>query len=99
MIPVTEPSPEHLAYWSGFEHRVVIFLAPDDPPGAEPCPGIVTRVVEDGRTFEVVRVAWKPDEIEVAHLAQGGTIWLSCWGGLPAHMLEVQPPTPAECPR
>jgi hypothetical protein len=32
------------------------------------------------------------DEIELAALAHGGTIWLSTWGGLPAHQLEVQAP-------
>lgn len=39
-----------------------------------------------------VRVAWTPDEIELTHLARGGTIWLSTWGGLPVHSLQVQAP-------
>jgi hypothetical protein len=90
MIPVTDLTPEHQAYW---DHApITIFTAPEDPAGCVPCPGIVTRIIEDGRSFAVVRVAWKPDEIEIAHLAKGGTIWLSTWGGLPPHMLEVQAP-------
>lgn len=80
------------AYWSDYEHREVTFTAPDDPPGCEPCRALVTRTFEDGRAFDVVRVPWKPNEIELVHLAKGGTIWLSTWGGLPAHMLEVQEP-------
>lgn len=99
MIGQVEITDEHLAYWADYEPRVVIFTAPDDPPDCVPCPGVVTTMREDGREFTVVRVAWKPNEIEVAQLAQGGTIWLSTWGGLPPHFLEVQPPhtRPAEC--
>ena len=82
----------HDAYWAAYDRRVVTFTAPEDPPGCEPCRAIVTHTVEDDRHFDVVRVPWKPDEIELAHLARGGTIWLSTWGGLPPHMLEVQEP-------
>jgi hypothetical protein len=62
-------------------------------PGIEPAVVIVTqpRGPQD-LGMRCVRVAWKPSEIDLAHLAQGGTIWLSCWGGLPPHMLEVQAP-------
>lgn len=28
---------------------------------------------------------------EIAALAAGGTIWLSTWGGLPPHQIEVAP--------
>lgn len=41
---------------------------------------------------EVCRVAIAVDDIEVAHLAKGGTLWLSTWGSLPVFMLEVQEP-------
>jgi hypothetical protein len=40
----------------------------------------------DGRA---VHVPWELDEIELATLANGGTLWLSCWGGLPVHQLQV----------
>lgn len=98
MNPVTVYSDEQRGYWAGHDARVVVFTSPADPPGCIPCPAIVTRVVEDGRAFDVVRVAWQPDEVEVAHLARGGTIWLSTWGGLPAHALEVQAPGPVTRP-
>jgi hypothetical protein len=38
---------------------------------------------------KVSRVPWTLDDDEIARLAGGGTLWLSCWGGLPMHMLEV----------
>lgn len=93
MIGQIEITEDHMAYWRSVDPdaRVVIFTAPEDPPDCVPCPGVVTRMVEEGREFHVVRVAWKPNEIELAQLALGGTIWLSTWGGLPPHMLEVQP--------
>lgn len=100
MIGQVEITEAMLDYWRGVDPdaRVVVFNAPeDDPPGCQPCPAVVTVTVEDGRPFAVVRVAWKPNEIELAQLAQGGTIWLSTWGGLPAHMLEVQQPTSPTC--
>lgn len=76
-----------MAYWADLNPRPSLFTAPGEvEAGVEPCPGIIT----DGDQFgQVVRVAWVLDEIELAHLAQGGTLWLSTWGGLPMHMLEV----------
>lgn len=56
--------------------------------GIEPCEAVVTH--SEGQV--IVRVPWKLDEIEVAHLAKGGTLWLSTWGGLPIHALEVGEP-------
>lgn len=91
---VREFTEDHLAYWSDFESRVAIFTAPNEQAvGIEPARGIITEP-QDALDLGVqcVRVAWKPSEIDLAHLAQGGTLWLSCWGGLPPHMLEVQPP-------
>jgi hypothetical protein len=90
--PITEITDQHLAYWSDHPSRLVTFTAPSDPPGCVPCNAIVTYVVEDGRGFDVVRVPWQPDAADVVELLAGGTIWLSTWGGLPAHMLEVQTP-------
>jgi len=78
------------AYWADENPRLVMFTGPGEvEAGVKPCPGFVT----DGDEFgQVCRVAWKLDEIELAHLARGGTLWLSTWGGLPMHMLEVQEP-------
>lgn len=79
----------HLAYWADqFEAWPIVMKAPPGMDDCGDCEAIATAA--DGRT--VIRVAWKPDEIDLAHLARGGTIWLSCWGGLPPHMLEVQEP-------
>lgn len=85
MNPVA-PDITHEAYWGDYTWHHATFTAPDDPPDCTPCPALVTET-EHG---PVVRVAWKPDEIEAAAIADGGTIWLSTWGGLPAHSLEVQ---------
>lgn len=90
MIPVTEITEEQAAFWSAFAPKLTIFTAPEDPPGCVPCPGLVTEVREMGRPFNVVRVPWKLTDVEIAQLAAGGTLWLSTYGGLPAHYLEVQ---------
>lgn len=92
MNPVTEITEQHMHYWVDYPSRLSVFTAPDDPPGCVPCKAIITLVNEGGRDFSVVRVPWKPDEIELVHMARGGTVWLSTWGGLPAHMIEVQEP-------
>ena len=91
---VREFTREHLDYWSDFDAQVSTFTAPNEQAvGIEPALGIVTQP-QDALDLGVpcVRVAWKPNEIDLAHLARGGTVWLSCWGGLPPHMLEVQGP-------
>ena len=78
------------AYWSDLDPVRVKFGAPEGMADCDPCPALVTTDTT-GRA-SVVRVAWELDEIELAQLARGGTLWLSVWGGLPPHMLEVQPP-------
>lgn len=84
-------SSNDLAYWGVGPERVHVFTAPAEiEAGVEPCAGVIT-VANDGFGC-AVRVPWVLDEIELAHLAKGGTLWLSTWGGLPMHMLEVQPP-------
>lgn len=81
-------------YWSDYSPRPVVYAA-DDPTFA-PCPALITTVADPHGVVgdTVVRIAWTLDEIELANLAKGGTLWLSTWGGLPPHMLEVQAPTP-----
>lgn len=87
---VNDLQPEHLEYWQSAcpDARRIVMNKPPDLDNCEDCGAIATHT-EDGL---VIRVAWKPDEVELAQLAKGGTIWLSTWGGLPPHMLEVQPP-------
>jgi ligand-binding sensor domain-containing protein len=89
---VNELDGYHLAYWADqMPAEAITMRAPAEMTDCSDCAAIVTEP-KDGEV--VVRVAWKPNEIELAHLARGGTIWLSTWGGLPPHMLEVQEPAP-----
>jgi len=83
-------TPEQLQYWADDRGEIHVFRAPDDVPGCSDCNAVVTPM-PDGQT--VVRVAWKPSDDDIMQLLAGGTIWLSTWGGLPPHMLEVQAPS------
>lgn len=85
-----EITDDDLAYWAPLNPQPATFSGPGEVEAdVQPCPGLITDGDEFGR---VVRVPWTLDEIELAHLARGGTLWLSTWGGLPIHMLEVQEP-------
>lgn len=86
--PTTEAD---LAYWSALNPRPATFGPPLGSEDVAPCPAIVTTD-DMASGHDVVRVPWQLDEIELVHLAKGGTLWLSMWGGLPPHMLEVQEP-------
>lgn len=79
-----------LEYWGHLNPQVATFTAPGEiEAGVEPCPAIVTDGDQFGR---VVRVPVVLDEIEITHLAKGGVLWLSTWGGLPMWMMEVEAP-------
>jgi hypothetical protein len=81
---------EHLAHWEDQARaEPIVMKAPAGLDGCTDCAAVDTTNEHGER---VIRVAWKPNEVELAHLARGGTIWLSTWGGLPPHMLEVQAP-------
>lgn len=86
---VNDLTADHVAYWAEQNPVTLVMRAPEGMENCEDCSAIATT---DESGVTVVRVAWKPDEIDLAHLARGGTIWLSTWGGLPPHMLEVQAP-------
>jgi hypothetical protein len=93
------PTPAQVAYWRGMPCSDVVTIGgPEEAPDVIPCPAIATLPDAGG---PVMRVAWQLDEVELAHLARGGTLWLSTWGGLPIHMIEVAPPPEptAETPR
>lgn len=79
-----------LAYWADYEPRAATYAA--DDPDTSPCPAVITTVADPHGVIGTtcVRVPWTLSEIELMDLAKGGTLWLSCWGGLPPHMLEVQ---------
>lgn len=75
-----------LDYWAERNPRPVRFTGPgEEEQGIEPCPSLVL----DG---DEVAVPWALNEIELAHLARGGTLWLVTRHGLPIHGLHVQEP-------
>jgi len=79
-----------LDYWSGRNPQPARFTAPGElDEGIEPCPAVT---LSDGE----IAVPWTLDEIELAHLARGGTLWLVTRGYLPVHGLHVEPPTVRE---
>lgn len=89
--PITEAD---LGYWSELDPQPRTFTGPGEiEAGVEPCQALVTEDQLGNQFGQVVRVPWMLDEIELAKLAKGGTLWLSTWGGLPMHMLEVQAPS------
>lgn len=101
MRPLADITSEHLAYWADLNPRVKTFAAPEGLADCEPCRAVVTCEMEpgdDGLSVgpPIVRTPWQLDDEEIARLVQGGTLWLSTWGGLPPHMLEVQAPDDAD---
>jgi hypothetical protein len=84
--PAEEITDDHVAYWAGHVVKAVTFQGDGDSVG-----DVRALITTDHDGTQAVRVPWKLNEIELAQLARGGTIWLSVWGGLPPHMLEVQP--------
>jgi hypothetical protein len=87
------PRPIHhsdMDTWAHRNQRPVTFSAPAErEAGIPPCEALITAADQFG---PVIRVPWTLDEIELNHLANGGTIWLSCWNHLPVHLLQVIPP-------
>lgn len=80
---------EQVAWWAerdGAPGERVVIGGPEEGPDVIPCPAIVTR------EMNLIHVAYELDEIELAHLATGGTLWLTTWGGLPVHLVEVEEP-------
>jgi hypothetical protein len=94
VIPV-EPKPHEVDYWrdrDGCEQHYQVIGGPEEGPDVIPCPALVAPGVN------VVHVAMQLDEIEVAALAQGGRLWLTTWGGLPIHLIEVVAPDNGSAP-
>ena len=94
MIPV-EATKEQIEWWAerdGSEGEKVTIGGPAEGPDVIPCPTLVTRGVDlgDGYIGNLFHVALQLDEIEVAALTQGGTLWLTTFGSLPIHLVEVQ---------
>lgn len=85
---VSELDVTHAQYWADQEPLLKVFSCPDDMPDCVPAQAFVTTSGDE----VVVRTAWRPSLADVEALKDGGVIWLSTWGGLPPHMLEVQAP-------
>lgn len=82
-----------LEYWAAVNPKPTVFAGDPDDDRVVP----VTCLVTDNPGVEgymMVRVPWQPDEEDLKLLNSGGTIWLSNWGGLSPHYLEVSPYTP-----
>jgi hypothetical protein len=76
-------------YYARLNPRMMVFAA--DNETVSPVQALRTKDEADG--FPVaIRVAWTLTEIDLMHLAKGGTLWLTCMGSLPAHHLHVQAP-------
>jgi hypothetical protein len=92
VIPVV-PTDAQRAYWrhvEGCEHHSVVIGGPTEGPEVIPCPALIAPMGLDGPPgCPITHVAYELDEIEVAALARGGTLWLTTWGGLPIHELRV----------
>lgn len=83
MNPVI-PTDAEIARWSAHDGQplhLVSIGGPEEGDDVTPCPALV------GAGF--VHVAWDLNEIELAQLATGGRLWLTTWGGLPVHCLQV----------
>jgi hypothetical protein len=88
MAEPIDASAAQVAYWAGRDgcpQQPVVIGGPEEGPDVIPCPALIAPGAN------VVHVAYRLDEIEVAHLVRGGTLWLSTWGGLPIHRIEVAP--------
>ena len=78
---------EEVNYWSAREltyAQTMIISGPGElEPDVIPCPAVVMP------NKNMVAVVWELDEIELAQLAKGGKLWLTTYGGLPIHNIEV----------
>lgn len=84
--PATE---QEIDYWSdrdGQQVRPYVLGGPEEGDDVIPCP---TLIGVDAPAQ--CHVPYQLNEIELAALAQGGTLWLTTWGMLPVHLLEVVP--------
>lgn len=67
--------------------QVIVGGPEEQPPGDEiqilPCPALIDH------TNNCIYVEYQLNELEVAALAHGQSLWLTVWGGLPIHRLNV----------
>lgn len=81
-----------LNYWQqqGFLAQPAKFVGSGEVD-AESCETVLTSK----GNAQIVRVPWTLSQLELGQLLNGGTLWLSIWGGLPAHAISIQPPESA----
>lgn len=86
MIPRPASEAER-AWWAERDgasgHRLVVIGGPEEGAGVIPCPALV------GIGCGAIHVAYRLDDDELVRLAGGAALWLTTWGGLPVHLLEV----------
>ena len=74
-----------MEFWADRNPQPAHYTAPGEvDEGIEPCPALNLSEGE-------IAVPWTLDEIELTHLAKGGTLWLVVRGYLPVHGLFVEP--------
>jgi hypothetical protein len=90
-MDIRHPTAEETIRWALIDAvdqaAIVLIGGPDEGEGdgVIPCPTVVT-ITETG---PVLRVAYQPNEIEVAQLAKGATLWFTFYGPLPIHTADV----------
>lgn len=94
--PATDAEAEFWTERDGQPVKPYVLGGPEEGDDVIPCP---TLIAVDAPSR--CHVAYQLNELELAALAQGGTLWLTTWGMLPVHLIEVVPkePTPElRCP-
>jgi hypothetical protein len=79
-MQIRSVSDDDLDIWTGCEIRT--FGAPNGMEDAV----APAETLTDG---DGTHVPWQPNEVDLARLAHGGTIWLTTLGGLPPHRIDV----------
>lgn len=96
-----EPTAEHLAYWrrddQAAEPFVLLIGGPEEGPDVIPCPTAISvhNNPDDANLGErsvEYHIPIRLDEVELDHMATGGTLWFTTYGLIPIHRVEVQPP-------
>lgn len=81
----------HANYWAdAYQTAIVSFGPPEGMEDCATCTAVVTGY-EEGPP--VIRIPWQPSKKDVLNLMAGGIVWLSMWGNLVPHMVEVQEAT------
>lgn len=88
-MDICKVTDEDVEYWNGIARPAMrqTYACPPGMDDCDPAEVVSTRDPTEGGT--VVRVYWRPDEIDLARLAEGGAVVLSSWGGLTPHTLQV----------